>query len=163
MKKSTAIILSSVILLCATVSCVYATTYTKFSSKFIKSFKDCDRYEETITSQFEDRTFTTTRKIQGWRNGFCQYTEVIKSPIDEYQLNCSLSSIQVDELYDAMKSRSKEPIKYEMDLFAEQKDPKSGNSKYVVVGTETIKGNKAYVTWAKYQNNPYFCSPKKIR
>ena len=28
--------------------------------------------------------------------------------------------------------------------------------------TQTIKGNKSYITWTKYLNNPYFCSPQKI-
>ena len=61
-----------------------------------------------------------------------------------------------------MKDRAKEPQKYDLDIFSEQTD-KKGQTKYVVVGSQTIKGNKAYITWAKYQNNPYFCKPQKIK
>jgi hypothetical protein len=69
----------------------------------------------------------------------------------------------MDELYQAMKSKSKENERYELDMYAEQKNVKNGAPKYAVVGTTTIKGNKAYVTWAKYQNNPYFCTPVKLK
>ena len=77
-------------------------------------------------------------------------------------MNCSFSNLQVDELYESMKDRAKEPQKYDLDIFSEQTD-KKGQTKYVVVGSQTIKGNKAYITWAKYQNNPYFCKPQKIK
>ena len=143
-------------------SCAFAVGYTKFSSKFIKNFKDCDKYEETITSEFEGQTFVTNRQIQGWKNGFCKYQEVIKSPDSTYQLNCSFTDIQVDELYSAMKNRSRDVERYELESFVQQKDPKTGEIKYVSVGSTTIKGNKAYIAWAKYQNNPYFCVPKKL-
>ena len=162
MKKSTAVTLGLLIALVAGMSCVFAAEFTKFSSKFIKNFKDCDAYEESIVSEYEGKQFTTNRKIIGWRNSFCKYQETIKSPDDEYQLNCSFSNIQVDELYESMKDRAKEPQKYDLDIFSEQTD-KKGQTKYVVVGSQTIKGNKAYITWAKYQNNPYFCKPQKIK
>jgi hypothetical protein len=141
---------------------VLAATTSKFSNKFIKNFKDCDSYEETITSEFENKTFTTNRKILGWRNGFCKYEEVIKSANDAYKLNCAFTSLQVDELYNAMKSRSNEIEKYDLESFVDQVDPKTGKTKYVSIGTTTIKGDKAYIAWAKYQNNPYFCRPQKL-
>ena len=162
MKKSTISLLVATIVLTSLFTTVCAATYTKFSSDFIKNFKDCDNYRETVNSEFEGENFTTVRTIQGWRNGFCKYEEVIKSSKGAYKLDCSFSNIQVDELYTAMKSRSKEPEKYELELFASQKDPKTGQTKYVTAGTQTIKGNKAYIVWAKYQNNPYFCKPTKI-
>lgn len=61
-----------------------------------------------------------------------------------------------------MKDKSKTPESYELEMFGEQKDPKTGKIKYIKTGTTTIKGNKAYITWAKYQNNPYFCKPQKL-
>ncbi len=163
MKKSTVLGVVSAVILTSVFSCALAATFTKFSNKFIKNFQDCDKYEETITSEFENKTFTTTRKILGWKNGFCKYEETITSPEDKYQLRCSFSAIQMDELYQAMKSKSKENERYELDMYAEQKNVKNGAPKYAVVGTTTIKGNKAYVTWAKYQNNPYFCTPVKLK
>lgn len=162
MKKST---ISTVLLAVAVSSifaCATATTYTKFSNNFIKNFKDCDSYQETINSEFEGESFTTTRKIIGWRNGFCKYEELIKSPKDAYKLECSFSNIQVDELYSSMKDRSKEVERYELELFVPKTDEKSDEQKYVSAGTQTIKGNKAYIVWAKYQNNPYFCKPIKV-
>lgn len=162
MKKSILTVIISTIVLSTTISAVFAANYTKFSSKFIKNFRDCDKYEETVTSEFEDKTFTTTRKIIGWRNGFCKYEETITSPSDQYKLVCSFSSGQVDDLYEAMKSKSKAVEKYDLERFAAQKDAK-GQLKYVSIGSETIKGNKAYITWAKFQNNPYFCTPIKIK
>lgn len=162
MKKSLVLILALLVTFSAALTCAFAAEYTKFSSKFKKSFQDCDPYEETTTSEFEGGTFTTNRKIIGWRNGFCRYQEVVSSSKDKYQLNCNFTSVQVDELYNAMKDRSKEPEKYELEIFREHKDPKTGNVKYVVAGTQTIKGNKAYIVWAKYQNNPYFCKPQKL-
>lgn len=146
----------------AGITCVGAAEFTKFSSKFVKNFRDCDAYEETVTSEFEGKSFTTTRKIQGWRNGFCKYEETISSPDGKYQLNCSFSGIQVDELYEAMKNRSREPERFDLETFAEEKTP-NGQIKYVSRGTTTIKGNKAYIAWAKYQNNPYFCRPQKLK
>ncbi|MDE6138139.1 MAG: hypothetical protein K2F57_01555, partial [Candidatus Gastranaerophilales bacterium] len=93
----------------------------------------------------------------------CKYEETITSPKDKYQLRCSFSAIQMDELYKAMKSKSKEAERYELDTYAEQKDLTTGKTKFVPIGTTTIKGNKAYITWAKYQNNPYFCTPVKLK
>jgi hypothetical protein len=141
---------------------VFAATTSKFSNKFIKNFKDCDSYEETVSSEFESQKFTTNRKIIGWRNGFCRYEEIIKSSNDAYKLSCSFTSLQVDEIYTAMKSRSKELEKYDLESFVDQVDPKTGRTKYVSIGTTTIKGDKAYIAWAKYQNNPYFCKPQKL-
>jgi len=150
------------IVLTVSTLCAFAAQYTKFSSKFIKSFKDCDRYEESVTSEFEGKTFVTNRRIAGWQNGMCKYQETITSPEDKYTLNCLFSALQVDELYEAMTSKSKETEKYELDVFAKQKDPKTGEQKYVTIGSTTIIGNKAYVKWAKYQNNPHFCIPQKL-
>ncbi len=159
MKKISILMLISILVFG---SCVFAAEYTKFSSKFIKHFKDCDKYEETITSEFEGQSFVTNRQIQGWRNGFCKYQETIKSPSSEYKLDCTFTNLQVDDLYAAMKDRSREVERYELENFAQQTDQKTGKTKYVSVGTTTIKGNKAYITWAKYQNNPYFCVPQKV-
>ena len=61
-----------------------------------------------------------------------------------------------------MRSKSKEQTSYELELFTEKIDPKTGVSKYVSIGTQTIKGDKAYISWAKIQNNPYFCRPEKL-
>ena len=143
--------------------CAYAATVTKFSSKFIKNFKDCDQYQETINSQFEGENFTTDRRILGWSNGLCRYEEIVKTTNDIYKLDCRFSSIQVDDLYESMKSRSNEPETYGLETFVEQIDEKTGKSKFVSNGITTIKGNKAYITWAKYQNNPYFCKPEKLK
>lgn len=162
MKKSLVLILTSLMVISSIITCAFAAEYTKFSSKFVKKFQDCDQYEETTVSEFEGKEFTTTRKIIGWRNGACRYQEVVSSGKDKYQLDCSFPSIQVDELYEAMKSRSKEPERYELELYGEQKDPKTGKIKFSVIGSQTIKGNKAYVVWTKYQNNPYFCRPQKL-
>jgi hypothetical protein len=162
MKKTVIAIIAGVIL-CSLYTYANAANETKFSKNFMKHFKDCDRYEETTTSTFEDRDFTTNRKIIGWRNGYCKYEEKISSPIDQYILRCSFNEIQVDELYEAMKSRSKEQEKYELEIFAESVDEKTGRVKYTSGGTETIKGNKAYIAWTKVQNNPYFCRPQKVK
>ena len=117
----------------------------------------------TTTSTFENKSFTTNRKIIGWRNGFCQYEETITSPTEQYVLKCSLNAIQVDELYNSMKSRAKAQERYELETFVEVTDPKTGKTKYEKAGTETIKGNKAYIAWTRIQNNPYFCKPEKTR
>ncbi len=163
MKKSTVLGIVLTVIISSVFSCALAATYTKFSSKFVKNFQDCDKYQETIASEFEGKTFTTERKILGWKNGFCKYEETITSPNDKYQLKCSFSSIQVDELYQSMKSKSKDLERHELENYVEQKDPKTGKTNYVVAGRTTIKGNKAYITWAKYQNNPYFCVPTKLK
>lgn len=162
MKKSLVLILTSLMVISSIITYAFAAEYTKFSSKFVKRFQDCDPYEETTVSEFEGKEFTTTRKIIGWRNGACRYQEVVSSGKDKYQLDCSFPSIQVDELYSAMKDRSKEPEKFELEIFGEHKDPKTGKVKYSVIGSQTIKGNKAYIIWTKYQNNPYFCKPQKL-
>lgn len=143
--------------------CVYAAVNTKFSSKFIKNFKECESYQETITSDFEGNTFTTERKIVGWSNGLCRYEEVVKTSTDIYKLSCRFSSVQVDDLYESMKSKSSEAETYGLETFVEVTDEKTGKPKFVSNGITTIKGNKAYITWAKYQNNPYFCKPEKLK
>lgn len=162
MKKRFAIMLAMIIAVSTCISCVFAAEYAKFSKGFVKNFEDCDPYEETETTIFEGESFTTTRKIIGWRNGACQYQEKMISNKDKYVLNCSFPSIQVDELYEAMKSKDKDPHRFELELFSEQTDPKTGKIKYIVAGTQTIKGNKPYIIWTKYQNNPYFCKPQKL-
>jgi len=143
--------------------CAFAAMTTKFSSKFIKNFKECEPYQETITSEFEGTTFTTNRKIIGWSNGFCRYEEIVKTSTDIYKLNCNFTAVQVDDLYESMKSKSKETETYGLETFVEQIDQQTGKSKFVQNGVTTIKGNKAYITWAKYQNNPYFCRPEKLK
>jgi hypothetical protein len=162
MKNLTKNIILVVLGICTISSLTFAATISKFSSKFIKSFKDCDNYEETINSEFEGESFTTNRKIIGWRNGACKYEEVIKSKTGNYKLSCAFTDLQIEDLYNAMKNKSKELEKYELETFAEQIDQKTGKTKYVSAGTTTIKGNKAYIAWAKYQNNPYFCKPQKL-
>lgn len=162
MKKSFVLILTSLVVISSIITCAFAAEYTKFSSKFVKKFQDCDPYEETTTSEFEGKNFTTTRKIIGWRNGACRYQEVVASGKDKYLIDCTFPNLQVDELYAAMKDRSKEVEKFELEIFGEQKDPKTGKVKYSVAGTQTIKGNKAYIVWTRYQNNPYFCKPQKL-
>ncbi len=162
MKKSFILVITSLMVISSIITCAFAAEYTKFSSKFIKKFQDCEQYEETTASEFEGKSFTTTRKIVGWRNGACRYQEVVASGNDKYLIDCTFPSIQVDELYSAMKDRSKEPEKFELEIFGEHKDPNTGKIKYSVRGTQTIKGNKAYIVWTKYQNNPYFCKPQKL-
>ncbi len=144
------------------VSCAFASEYTKFSRKFIKNFKDCDTYEETITSTYEDTSFITTRKIHGWKNGLCRYTELIKSKNNSYKLDCRFTEIQVDDLYEAMKYRSNKTEKFNLPVFIPKVDPKTGETHYIQGDTTLIKGNKAFIVWAKYQNNPYVCRSQKL-
>jgi hypothetical protein len=160
MKKT---LISLLVLMLTGISCVFASEVTKFSRGFIKHFKDCDVYEETVTSTFEDEEFKSQRKILGWKNGVCRYTETITSKSGGYRLNCNFPEIQVDELYDAMRNRSKTPERFNLEIFTPEVDPKTGETVYVTKGTTLIKGNKAYIAWAKYQNNPYFCKAEKIR
>ncbi len=161
MKKQNLLLILTIAIL-AGIACVYAATETKFSSKFTKHFKDCENYQETIESEYEGNSFTTQRKIVGWSNGYCRYEEIVKHAGEAYKINCNFSEIQVDDLYTSMKDKSKEPITYNLETFAEQPDAK-GSNRYKVVGSTVIKGNKAFITWAKYQNNPYFCRPEKIQ
>ncbi len=160
MKKTFIIFLS---LLIAGANCVFASEYTKFSRKFIKKIKDCDAYEETITTQFEGATFKTVRKINGWKNGGCSYTETVSSRGETYRLNCKFASAQLDDLYEAMRDRSKKTERYVLELFSSRTDPKTGAVEYKRTDTTEIKGNKAYIMWAKYQNNPYICQVEKIK
>lgn len=159
MKRTLVIILS---LLIAGTNCVFASEYTKFSRKFIKKIKDCNAYEETVTSEFEGSTFKTVRKINGWKNGACSYSEVVSSRGESYKLNCNFMSVQLDDLYDAMRSRSKAVEVYNLDLYSTKTNPKNGAVEYKVSGSTEIKGNKAYIMWARYQNNPYICQIEKL-
>ena len=143
--------------------CAYAANITKFSSKFIKHFKDCEPYQETITSTYEGNEFTTNRKIHGWSNGLCKYEAIVKTTDEMYRLDCRFSAIQIDDLYESMKDKSKEITTYGLETFVEQTDEKTGKTKYVSKGITAIKGNKAFITWAKYENNPYFCKPEKLK
>jgi hypothetical protein len=104
---------------------VSASEYTKFSRKFIRHIKDCDSYEETVTSQYEDMSFKTSRKIHGWKNGFCKYTETITSAQGAYKLDCGFTDVQLDDLYEAMKDRSKKADKYTLDIYVEKNNPKT--------------------------------------
>lgn len=158
MKKIIALFLATLI----GASAVFAAEYTKFSRKFIRHIKDCDAFEETVTSEFEDETFKTTRKIHGWKNGFCRYSETIISARGAYKLDCGFTEVQLDDLYEAMKDRSKKADKYTLDIYTEITNPKTGQTEYIKDGTTEIKGNKAYIIWAKYQNNPFFCKPSDI-
>ena len=160
MKKITIL---SLILTIVSATCVCASEYTKFSKKFIKHFKDCDAYEETVVSEFEDNSFTTVRKIHGWKGGVCRYSEVITSKNESYRLNCAFAEIHVDDLYEAMKDRSNKAERYDLEVFKSKIDPKTKETYYVQAGSTPIKGNKAYITWAKYQNNPYICRSEKIK
>lgn len=144
-------------------ACAFAATETKFSSKFTKSIRDCNAYQETIESEFEGQSFTTQRKILGWSGGYCKYEELVKSSSDIYKINCNFSELQLDDLYTSMKDKSKEPVSYSLETFAEQKDAQTGRIKYKVIGSTPISGNKAFIAWAKYQNNPYFCRHEKIK
>ena len=158
MKKILTIIM--IFSICATYAS--AAQAVKFSKKFIKNFKDCDAYSETTTSEFEGQTFTTTRKIIGWGNGMCKYQTIISSKTDKYLLDCSFSDIQLDEIYNAMKKHPNKIERASIDLFSPQKDPKTGEIKYNKAGNTIIKGNKGYIVWSKYENNPYFCKPSKL-
>ena len=143
-------------------SCAFSAEYTKFSRKFMKHIRDCDAFEETVTSEYEDMTFKTTRKIHGWKNGFCKYTETIISPQGAYKLDCGFTDVQLDDLYEAMKDRSKKAEKYTLDIYVEKINPKTKEIEYVKNGSTEIKGNRAYVIWAKYQNNPFVCKPSEL-
>ena len=162
MNKNLSVFLALIIVFATSITCVFAAQYTKFSRSFIKNFKDCDSYEETITSNFQGSNFTTNRKIIGWKNGFCRYQEVISSNDGKYKLNCMFTDVQLDELYNSMRNKSRKTEAYTLDLFSEKTDEKTGKKTYVKSGTTVIKGNKAYIVWAKYQNNPYFCEVTKL-
>ena len=89
MKKKTLMSITTTAIICSLFAGAIAEEYTKYSSRFIKKFKDCDAYEETVNSTFENKTFKTNRKIIGWRNGFCRYEETITSPEDQYRYHNS--------------------------------------------------------------------------
>lgn len=92
----------------------------------------------------------------------CRYQETITSPVDKYRLNCRFTTVQVDDLYKAMIAKGRDVEKYELDVYGEQIDQKTGARSYKVHSTTTITGNKAYIAWAKVQNNPYFCMPERL-
>ncbi len=163
MKKNIILTIVFVIGIFSSLAYVSASEYTKFSSGFKKHFKDCDSYKETIESTFEGKNFKTQREIIGWRNGVCRYTETVSSGSDAYKLNCMFPDLQVEELYKSMKDSSKKPQEYSLDIFEIKTDSKTGKETFNVVGSTTIRGNNAYITWAKYQNNPYFCRPEKLK
>ncbi len=150
-------------ILISAATCICTAEYTKYSSKFMKKFRDCEAYEETLNSEFEGKTFTTHRQIIGWRNGLCRYQVTISSPSEgKYNLKCSFSSLQVDELYEAMRDRSKKTISLDIDIFKKNAVTKSGDPAYTRIGSTLIKGPKGYITWTKYENNPYFCVPERL-
>lgn len=161
MKKISKVFIIMMIFI-AGIACVFAATETKFSAKFAKNFKNCDSYQESFDSEYEGNTFNTKRNIVGWSNGYCKYEEVVKHANEAYKLSCKFTDIQVDDLYSSMKDKSKEPITYNLENFVEQQDA-NGVKRYRVAGTTAIKGNKAFITWAKYQNNPYFCKVEKLQ
>lgn len=161
MKKSTVAIITLGLFL-ASIGTAFAAQYIKYSSKFIRAFEDCDRYEENIVSEYGGDSFTTNRKILGWQKGMCRYQETVSSKNSKYGLDCYFGELQVEELTKAMKNRSKAPEKAEIELYAEQKDPKTGKTKFVPVDSQIIIGNKPFIAWSKYQNNPYFCIPHKL-
>ena len=163
MKKNIIIISTLIIGIITGFTCAHAYNQAKFSSKFVKHFKNCDSYQETTQSEYEGMNFKTERNIIGWRNGYCRFTETISSKDGAYKLNCSFTDLQVEELYKSMKNRSKTPQEYTMDIFALKTNPKTGKETYEIVDKMTIKGNSAYVTWTKYENNPYFCIPQKLK
>lgn len=164
MKKfATVALISTAVISSVFLSAFAVDNISKFSSKFRKNFKDCDKYEETVTSFSEGEEYSFNRKIKGWRNGYCQYEETVTSAKGTYKISCNLSHLQMDDLSAAMKDRSKNLEKYELDLYFEQPDAKTGKVKYVKGGRTTIKGNKAFIAWARIQNNPYFCKPEQLR
>ena len=62
--KKTVILLTLLVAVAAGLTCVWAAEYTKFSSKFVKNFKDCDAYQETTTEKFlaGEMVFVNIRK-----------------------------------------------------------------------------------------------------
>ncbi|MBP3821129.1 hypothetical protein J6G99_05740 [bacterium] len=157
MKKIITILLIGIM----SISIVSSAEQNKFSKAFIKNFKVCENYSESLTSDFEGSSFSIKRNILGWSNGQCRYQETISSSRGKYQLDCYFNEIITDELYSAMKDKSKEQEIQNIDIF-EEKVNRAGEKNYVKTGSTSVKGSKAYVTWAKFLNNPYFCVPKKI-
>lgn len=161
--KKTIIICGLLAFVFSSISYVMAAEYVKYSSHFIKKFKNCDAYVEDVSSTYDSDVFNEKREIIGWKNGFCHYRSTIKSSKSGYLLDCMFSDVQVDELYKAMKSSYKTVEEYSLDILVPAKDPKTGQTSYKKIGATPIKGNKAYIVWTKYQNNPYFCRPQKIQ
>lgn len=159
MKKTIIYVLSMFLIL--GFSIVKASEYAVFSHGFIKNFKDCDKFEETTNSTYNGDSFTEKSEILGWENGFCHYRTTIVSKDTGYRLECMFSDIQVEELYNAMRDKSRTVSEYKMDLF-KPVDSNDGEITYKKAADTIIKGNKGYIAWTKYQNNPYFCRPYKL-
>jgi len=144
------------------VSCAYAAVQDiKYSPDFIKNFKNCNKYTETETVQIEGKTYTEERNIAGNMNGMCNYKITVSDADNKYLYDCWFSEYEVEELYNAMRKRSKKEELVNLEVFVPYQD-KKGRSGYKISGTTVVKGTKSYVTWAKYRNNPYFCFPKKL-
>ena len=139
-----------------------ASDGTTYSAKFIKNFKDCSTYQENYSSEYEGEKFNEKREILGWKNGFCHYRTTVNSSNSAYKLDCMFSDIQVEEIYKAMKNNSKALEDYNLDIMIPTKETKNGQPVYKKIGSTVIKGTKAYITWTKYENNPYFCHPQKL-
>ena len=148
---------------CAFISAcaVAAIQDIKFSRDFIKNFKNCDKYSETATVEIEGKTYTEERNIAGISNGLCNYKVTVSDAENKYLYDCWFSDYQVEELYNAMRTRSKKGQQENIDIFTLVTD-KKGRTNYRVAGKTTVSGTKSYVTWAKYRSNPYFCYPKKL-
>ncbi len=156
-------VLSVIIYTVALFTTVLASQQSKFSKKFIKNMKKCRAYEENISSMYDNTKFTLNKKILGWQNGFCRYQETISSDKGSYFLECGFTDEQVEDLYKAMKAKTKEMTTYSLPLYEAKKNPKTGEISYSKSGTTLIKGDKAYILWTKLQNNPYFCKPTKLQ
>ena len=161
--KKTVVIFSILALFFGCMSYVAASEYIKFSSRFIKHFKDCDAYKEEVSSEYDSKEFIEKREIVGWKNGFCHYRTTMKTNNSSYMLDCMFSDVQVNEIYKAMKSSYKSVEEYNLDILVPNKDAKSGGVEFKKIGVTPIRGNKAYIVWSKYQNNPYFCRPQKLQ
>ncbi len=140
---------------------VLAAQKSMYSRQFMNNFKDCTPYSETVNSSYDGKSYIENREIVGWNNGMCFYRISLSTNNDKYEYDCVFSNLQMEELYNAMKSRSKENERYSIDLFTPYENQKNGEIYYKKTGYSTISGSKAYVTWVKYQSNPYFCRPRK--
>ena len=152
-----------IIVICAGLTYVFAAESTKFTSAFIKNFRNCHNFEETTQYTSEGQTFKTIRKINGWVDGACQYSETIYSQNEAYNLDCYFPEIQVEEIYDSMKNKSKEQEEFLLNVYGKKKDPRTGKESFAVINQINITGTKAEITWAKYENDPYVCTPQKIK
>ena len=121
--KKTVILLTLLVAVAAGLTCVWAAEYTKFSSNLLKILKIVMLIKKQQPSSLRVKHSLQTEKFLAGEMVFCKYQETISSTDGKYQLNCSFSSIQVDELYESMKNRSKEPERYDLEMFAEEKGP----------------------------------------